>query len=79
MGKGLLAVAAGLLMTGCVIAAEPVPVVVGPPPPPPPRVEYVPVPPGPAYVWVPGFWQWHGRAYTWRSGHWGHRAGWRGR
>jgi hypothetical protein len=79
MGKGLLAIAAGLLMAGCVIAAEPYPVAVGPPPPPPPRVEYVPVAPGPAYVWVPGYWQRHGRAYTWRSGHWGHRAGWRGR
>ena len=79
MREGLLAVVAGLLMTGCVLAVDPGPYAVGPPPPPPPRVEYVPVAPSVAYVWVPGYWQWHGRAYAWRPGHWGHRAGWRGR
>jgi hypothetical protein len=75
MRKGLIAVAAGLLMSGCVVAAHPGPYVAVPPP--PPIVEYVPVAPGPAYIWVQGGWVWHGRAHTWQRGHWAHRAGWR--
>jgi hypothetical protein len=77
MNKALLPLVVGLLLGGCVIAAEPVPVVYGPPP--PPRVEYVPVAPGPAYVWMPGYWSWHGRGYGWRGGHWARRSGWHGR
>ncbi len=38
-------------------------------PPPPPRHEFVPVAPGPGYVWVPGFHQYDGRAYAWVPGH----------
>ncbi|HWD92981.1 MAG TPA: hypothetical protein VG938_11615 [Verrucomicrobiae bacterium] len=43
-----------------------------PPPgevPPAPQTEVVTVSPGAAYVWVPGFWTWHGR-WLWAGGHW---------
>ena len=59
--------------------------------PPAPQVEVVPVAPGPAYVWVPGYWSigvgggwvWVGGHYgipprphaVWVAGHWG----WHGR
>jgi hypothetical protein len=36
--------------------------------PPVPRVEVVAVSPGPAWVWVPGYWNWNGRAYVWIGG-----------
>jgi hypothetical protein len=36
--------------------------------PPPQRVEVVPVAPGAAYVWAPGYWNWNGRSYYWVSG-----------
>ena len=41
-----------------------------PPPPPPAQVEVVPATPGPAYVWVPGYWGWRGprRGYAWVPG-----------
>ncbi|HTL54420.1 MAG TPA: hypothetical protein VL361_02020 [Candidatus Limnocylindrales bacterium] len=39
-------------------------------PPPPPRVEYVPLAPGPTYVWVPGYWSWRvGGGWMWVGGH----------
>ena len=56
--------------------------------PPAPQVEYIPVPPGPEYVWTPGYYTWRGGAYVWIGGcyvhrpyhgavwvggHWGHR------
>jgi len=45
--------------------------------PPAPRVEHVP-PPRHGYVWVPGVWDWNGRAYVWHTGRWEHeRAGYR--
>lgn len=54
----------------------PPPVVVTPPPavvvsqPPPPPIREVRVAaPGPAYVWVPGYWSWQGR-WVWVSGAW---------
>jgi hypothetical protein len=51
-----------LVLAGCVVAT-PVPVMTAPPLAPPPQVEVVPVPPGPAYVWVPGHWGWRGPRY----------------
>lgn len=38
--------------------------------PPPPMVEARMVPPGPGFVWVPGFYSWNGGAYIWVSGRW---------
>ena len=38
-------------------------------PPPAPRVEVVPAP-RPGWVWVPGFWEWHGHRHVWVGGHW---------
>ncbi len=32
------------------------------------RVERVPPPPGPQYIWRPGHWVWNGRGYVWVSG-----------
>src|SRR5437899_810995 len=37
------------------------------PPAPPPEV--IVVRPGPAFVWVPGWWTWRGR-WVWTGGHW---------
>jgi hypothetical protein len=41
-------------------------------PPPPLRVEVAAVRPGPAFVWVPGHWDWRAsrREYVWLSGRW---------
>ncbi len=57
----------GLLpaLTGCV---TPTPVVVREAPP-PPAVDVVVAPPGPRYVWVPGYWSWQGR-WVWVPGRW---------
>jgi hypothetical protein len=41
-----------------------------PPPPPPPRREFVPVRPGPQYVWVGGFQPWDGARYVYEPGRW---------
>lgn len=38
--------------------------------PPPPQVEVIPVAPGPAYVWVPGYWWWNRGAWIWVRGTW---------
>ena len=35
---------------------------------PPLRMEAVPPPPGPNYVWRPGHWRWTGNHYTWVRG-----------
>jgi len=49
-------------------------VVVPAPPPPvaasPSLLETVPQRPGPAYVWVPGYWTWRRDAYAWVPGAW---------
>jgi hypothetical protein len=54
-------------------------------PPPPPRAEPIPSAPGPRFVWIPGYWYWTGRGYTWQAGYYaeppatGHvwvRSGW---
>jgi hypothetical protein len=49
-------------------AASPSPVVVNEAPP-PPHVEVVRNPPGPQYVWIPGYWEWKNR-WSWVNGHW---------
>jgi hypothetical protein len=40
-------------------------------PPPPPQVEVVPVAPGPAYVWIGGYWAWRLGRHVWIGGRWG--------
>lgn len=73
----LLALAVVPLLTGC---AERTVYVQSPPPPAP--AEPVVVSPGPAYVWVPGYWGWDGARYVWVGGHWAYpphpRAVWVG-
>lgn len=49
------------------LRAQTVYVHVGPPAPP---TEVIVVKPGPAYVWVPGYHMWDGRAYVWVHGRW---------
>ena len=36
--------------------------------PPTPIVETIPVSPGPAYVWTPGYWYWGGGRWVWYRG-----------
>lgn len=43
-----------------------------PGPPPPAQVEVIPVAPDPTFMWIGGFWEWHGR-WVWVRGHWGPR------
>jgi len=43
-------------------------VVAAPVAPPAVQVEAIPVAPGPAYVWVPGCWNWNGRVWVWVGG-----------
>jgi hypothetical protein len=38
--------------------------------PPPLIAETVVVSPGPAYVWVPGYWRWYGHGWGWVRGAW---------
>lgn len=63
-----------LMLGGCVITVDPVDVpyaevtVVSPPP--AARVEYRAAPPGPGYVWIDGYWQWHRGRWVWVRGHW---------
>ena len=38
--------------------------------PPPPRREIVVRRPGPRHIWVAGFYEWDGRAYSWVPGRW---------
>ena len=69
-----------LVITGCVVEGRGRPVrVVRPlhvvrvvPVVPAPRVEVVAVRPGPAHVWVPGYWNWRPDRgeYVWGSGLW---------
>jgi len=40
------------------------------PPPPAPVIGVVGYAPGPGYVWIDGFWDWHGH-YVWVPGYWG--------
>ena len=46
--------------------------------PPPPRHEHRPHAPGPEFVWIDGYWGWHGHRHEWVEGRWerpphGHR------
>ena len=38
--------------------------------PPVPRYEVIITRPGPAHVWVPGYWNWSGGTYVWVGGSW---------
>ncbi len=38
--------------------------------PPPPRLEAPTLQPGPAYVWITGYWKWTGINYEWVDGRW---------
>ncbi len=38
--------------------------------PPPVPVYYAPAPPGPGYVWIPGYWAWGPGGYYWVPGYW---------
>jgi len=54
------------------VATQPPPqtvVVAVPSPPPPAQVEVIPVTPGQAYVWVPGYWSWNA-GWIWVGGRW---------
>ena len=48
-------------------------VVVTDAPPPVPQVEVIGAAPSPRHIWVPGYWSWTGRRYTWMAGHWEQR------
>lgn len=77
---------AAVLAAGCVVAPggsydhQPPPPARGvervynvPPPPvgpPPPFREPRPHQPSPAYVWLPGYWDWDGARYFWQPGRW---------
>lgn len=74
------ALAATLLLAGCVVTPERYsyydgPVYVDPPP---PRVEYPGYAPVAGYVWIGGYWNWTGHRHEWIPGRWdeprqGHR------
>src|ERR1019366_2232383 len=77
---GALALLSAVAMTpGCVVAVRPMPpvaavyaepqevVVTGAPP--APAVEYVGVAPGPAYLWIGGYYHWYGGRWIWYPGH----------
>ena len=64
----VLPVAVGVFLGGCASSYEAQPVAVQDAPP-PPRVEVVTVGPGPDYVWVEGYWVWHG-GWVWQPGAW---------
>jgi hypothetical protein len=53
-----LAAVPGLSRVGVVVGVAP----------PAPVVETVPAPPGPGYVWRPGYWSWDGVQYVWGPG-----------
>ncbi len=42
---------------------------IAPGPPPPPQREVIIAAPSPAYVWVPGYWNWQNR-WIWMPGQW---------
>ena len=54
----MLAAAPGVARVGVVVGVAP----------PAPVVEPVPAPPGPGYVWQPGYWSWNGVQYVWVPG-----------
>ena len=40
------------------------------PPPPPEQVAVVPAAPPEGAIWIPGYWSFDGRGYSWVAGHW---------
>jgi hypothetical protein len=81
LGAAALLSALGL-MSGCVVAVRPAPVVYTQPAveepggevvvdsdPPPPQYEVVGVAPGPGYVWIGGYYHWAGARWVWYGGH----------
>ena len=64
--KAGLLVMSALALSACAGRAY---VVRTPPPPPPRHAAYVPVAPGPRYVWTDGYWDWRGR-WNWVPGRW---------
>jgi hypothetical protein len=64
------------LLGGCVIAPygyydrQPAPGPVVDVEPPPPQYEVVPAAPGPAYVWIGGYWAWQLGRHVWIGGRW---------
>ena len=64
--------AAGLALSGCVVAPAypPGDVVYAPSAPPPLPPEVITVAPSPVHVWINGYWGWGGASYAWRPGHW---------
>jgi hypothetical protein len=38
--------------------------------PPPPQRDVIPVPPGPGWFWISGFWTWRLGRHVWISGRW---------
>lgn len=70
-----LGVTVALLLAGCETTHHPVVVtpkgeVVVPDQPPPKREETPGKPPSPAYVWVPGYYTYHGDRWVWIGGRW---------
>ena len=70
--RGLLALALGAALAGCVVApARPVyadeTVMVAPPP---PQGEVIGVAPYPGQVWIGGYWGWNGGRHVWMPGRW---------
>jgi hypothetical protein len=78
-----IALAAAVLVSGCVVAPAPyhyhaavVYPEVAPAPvvtfvaPPAPYVETVGVPPVEGYFWISGVWLWEGGRHVWHAGHW---------
>lgn len=64
--KFFLSAVMGAMMVAGASAAD-VFVQIGPPR---PLVERRVPPPGPAYVWTPGYHRWDGHAYVWTAGAW---------
>jgi hypothetical protein len=73
------------LMSGCVVAVRPAPVVYTQPvvtepvgevvvdtDPPPPQYEVVGVAPGPGFIWIGGYYHWLGGRWVWYRGHYEH-------
>lgn len=73
--KGFLlagaALAAGALLSGCVVAPVPMAADTGiyaPMAPPPPYVEAVPPLPYAGAIWINGYWNWSGHRHVWVPG-----------
>ncbi len=66
LAAALLLASAGLFASGCMASVW---VPVGPPA---ELVEVEGVAPGPAFIWIEGYWAWHSR-WVWQPGHWERR------